>query len=224
MPSDIDKAFEAVRSGDTEMLATLIAANPSLAASRGPNGVSLILTACYHRRPEIAQVLLASSGDVDIFEASALEGQTARLAALLDDNPTLAGSYSADGFTPLHLASYFGREGAARSSLEHGADPNAISRNQMSLRPLHSASASRSMAIVKLLVERGADVNARQHGGWTALHAAAFNGDQAMAEYLVAHGADMSQKSDDGKTALDIAVEKGHHPLAEWLEARIKVR
>jgi ankyrin repeat protein len=222
MASDIDKAFEAVRLGDAESLAALLAANPSLAASRGAGGVSLILTACYHRRPEIAQLLLASAGELDIFEASALEGQAARVAALLDDDPTLAGSFSADGFTPLHLASYFGREGAARASLERGADPNAISRNQMSLQPLHSASVSRSMPIVMLLVEHGADVNARQHGGWTPLHAAAFSGDLAMAEYLVAHGADKSQKSDDGKTALDIAVEKNHGPVAEWLGARAK--
>lgn len=61
------------------------------------------------------------------------------------------------------------------------------------------------MHIVTLLVDRGADVNAQQHGGWTALHAAAFIDDLPMAEYVVAHGADTSLTSDDGKTPIDVA-------------------
>ena len=222
MTSAIEQAFEAVRTGDVKLLADLLAAKPSLAASRGANGVSLILTACYYRRPDIADLLLPSAGALDIFEASALGGQTARVATLLDQDHALVGAFSADGFTPLHLASYFGRESTARVLLERGADPDSVSRNPMSLRPLHSASVGPSMGIVTLLVARGADVNARQHGGWTPLHAAAFNGDLAMAEYLVAHGADKAQKSDDNKTALDIADEKGHQAVAEWLRSRIQ--
>jgi ankyrin repeat protein len=165
----------------------------------------------------MVQLLMASAGPLDIFEASAVPGGAERVAALLDLDPALTGAVSADGFTPLHLASYFGSEAAARTLLERGADPDAVSRNPMALRPLHSAAASRSLAIVKLLVERGAEVNARQHGGWAPLHAAALNGDLAMVEYLVAHGADMNQKSDDGKATLDLALEKSHGPVVEWL-------
>ena len=76
------------------------------------------------------------------------------------------------------------------------------------------------MYIVTLLVNRGADVNARQHGGWTPLHAAAFNGDLPMTEYLVAHGADASVKSDDGKTPLDAAAEKDHARVVDWLASQ----
>ena len=217
MASDIEQAFEAVRSGDANLLSDLIAKDASLASSKDDNGVSLLLMACYYRRPDLVGILLASAGPLDIFEASAIEGGTERAAALLAEAPALAGTVSADGFTPLHLASYFGREATARALLEHGADADAVSRNPMSLRPLHSAAASRSLGIVKLLVERGAEINARQQGGFTPLHAAAFNGDLAMTEYLVAHGADLALMSDDGKTTLDIAVEKGHGPVAEWL-------
>jgi ankyrin repeat protein len=220
MTSDIEKAFGAVRSGDVGLLEGLLAANPSLAASRGENGVSLTLTACYFRRGEMVDFLIARVGSLDIFEASAVERATARVAALLDEDSSLTGAFSTDGFTPLHLACYFGRADTARVLLERAADPNVVSRNPMSLRPLHSASVSRSMHIVTLLVDRGADVNARQHGGWTALHAAAFNGDLPMAEYLVAHGADASVKSDDGKTPLDAAAEKGHASVVDWLASQ----
>ena len=219
MASDIEKVFDAVRAGDTKVLSRLIAENPSLAASRGPDRVSLLLTACYYRRADMVELLLPQAGSLDIFEASAIEGGAQRVSALLGEAPALAGSYSADGFTPLHLASYFGREATALALLECGADPNAVSHNPMALRPLHSATVSRSLEIVRMLVDRGAEVSARQHGGWTPLHAAAFNGDLPMAEFLVAHGALASLKSDDGKTALDIAAEKGHGPVADWLRS-----
>ena len=173
----------------------------------------MLLSTCGHGR-----VVRRGAGPLDIFDASAIEGGTERVAKLLGEAAALAGTFSADGFTPLHLAAYFGREATASTLLERGADPDAVSRNPMSLRPLHSAAVSRSMGIVKMLVERGALVNASQHGGWTPLHAAAFNGDLPLAEYLVAHCALVSLKSDDGKTALDVAAEKGHGIVADWLE------
>ncbi len=220
MTSDVEKVFAAVRSGDIGALGALLAANPSLAAARDQSGVSLILMACYYQQTEMAELLLARVEAPDIFEAAAIERGAARVAALLDENRALANSFSADGFTPLHLASYFGRTEAARTVLERGADPNAVSRNPMALRPIHSAAVSRSSEIVGMLIARGADVNARQQGGFTALHAAAFNGDLPLAEFLVVHGADISIQTDDGKTARDIAAEKEHILVANWLASR----
>jgi ankyrin repeat protein len=217
MASEIEQAFAAVRSGNSSELSRMITENPALASSKDDKGVSLILFASYHRQADIVQLLRGVVERLDIFEALALDGTSARVAELLDASPALAGSYSGDGFTPLHLAAYFGNAGAARLLLDRGADPDAGSRNAMALRPIHSAAVSRSLEIVKMLVDRGAQVNARQHGGWTPLHAAAFIGDLAMVEYLVTHGADIALASDDGKTALEMALEKGHAAVAEWL-------
>src|SRR5262245_40698689 len=214
MATDVELAFDAVRSGDGKRLASLLAADPLLAAARGAGGVSILLTARYHGRMDLVEMLLESAQPLDIFEASAISGQTEQGTRLLDADPARAGGFSPDGFTPLHLAAYFGQEGMARILLDRGADPNAVSRNTMALRPLHSASVSRAFEIVRDLLAHGADANAKQHGGWTPLHAAAFNGDLPMAELHLAHGADASQKSDDGKTPLDLAVEKGHESFA----------
>jgi uncharacterized protein len=219
MASESEKAFAAVRSGDVDILAGLLAGNQSLAASRDENGVSLLLTACYHRRHEMVELIRASAGALDIFESSVVEGGADRGARLLEEDPALARAFSPDGFTPLHLAAYFGQEAIAGMLLEHGAEPDAVSRNAMALQPLHSAAVSRSLAIVKRLLERRAEVNARQQGGWTPLHAAAFNGDVPMAECLLAHGADPSLKNDDGKTAIDVAIEKGHGAVVDLLRS-----
>jgi ankyrin repeat protein len=62
------------------------------------------------------------------------------------------------------------------------------------------------LAAVKYLVEDlHADVNVRDHEGYTALHHAAARGDNEMIEYLVQHGADVKAVTRDGRTTVDMA-------------------
>ena len=62
------------------------------------------------------------------------------------------------------------------------------------------------MAAVKYLVEElGADVNAADHEGNTALHQTAARGDVEMIEYLVAKGADVTRVNREGHTTADMA-------------------
>jgi ankyrin repeat protein len=68
-----------------------------------------------------------------------------------------------------------------------------------------------------MLLDHGADVDARQQAGWTALHAAAQHGDTDLAELLLSRGADPRLRSDEGKDAMDLARANGHAALAERL-------
>jgi ankyrin repeat protein len=59
---------------------------------------------------------------------------------------------------------------------------------------------------VKFLVEElGADVNARDHNGYTPLHHAASRGDNELILYLVSKGADVKAASRSGQTTADLA-------------------
>jgi ankyrin repeat protein len=217
MESMHEKAFRAVRTGDTAGLAGLLKTDPALAAARDENGISLRVQACYQRKTDMLAMLRDAGPPLDIFEAAALPGAAARGAELLAADPGLAGAWSGDGFTPLHLASFFGSEEMARILLDGGADPNAVARNPMAVQPLHSAAASRAVGIIRMLLDRGADANARQRGGWTPLHAAAMFGDCLLVELLLKHGATADCANDEGKKPLDLAVEKGHIPVANVL-------
>jgi ankyrin repeat protein len=62
------------------------------------------------------------------------------------------------------------------------------------------------LAAVKFLVEElGADVNAADHEGNTALHHAAARGDNAMILYLVSKGANVKAVDREGRTTVDMA-------------------
>ena len=62
------------------------------------------------------------------------------------------------------------------------------------------------MPAIKFLVEElGADVNARDHNGFTPVHHAAARGDNELILYFVEKGADVTAVSRHGMTTVDIA-------------------
>ncbi len=60
-------------------------------------------------------------------------------------------------------------------------------------------------AVTFLVEELGADVNARDHNGYTPLHHAASRGDVALIKYLVSKGADVKAVARTGQTTVDMA-------------------
>jgi ankyrin repeat protein len=205
-----------VQAGDVEGLRAVLAQDPTLASARDRSGVSAIMFALYQNRKDMLELLLAVAPEIDIFEATST-GRIERVDELLRHNPGLATQWSADGFTPLHFACFFGQEAIALLLLQHGADVAAVSRNPMQVTPLHSAAATRNLSIARSLLSYGAQPNARQQQGWTALHAAAQHGDRALAELLLKHGADRTLANDDGVTPAALARQRGHAELAELL-------
>src|SRR5690349_17592434 len=101
-------------------------------------GHSPILLAAYVGAPEIVEALTAAGAPLNVFEAAAI-GRTDRVREYLAVNPGALASRAHDGWTLLHLAAFFGHEETARFLLDAGADPAAISRNEMANTPLHSA-------------------------------------------------------------------------------------
>jgi len=77
--------------------------------------------------------------------------------------------------------------------------------------------AETNLDAMRLLVEHGADVNARTNWDATPLHIAAFNGRTAAAQFLLDHGADTTVRDQHGQTPLDLAMSKGHAACAETL-------
>ena len=213
---DAESLIDAIKKGDEEAVRSAINSNAALAGARDEAGISAVLTALYHRRKNLLEILLQAGPSLDGFESAAL-GRPDLLLRLAVTKPDLATAWSPDGFTALHLACFFGHLNAALLLLNYEADVNAVSRNPMKVQPLHSAAADGKAAIVVLLLERGADVNARQQGGFTALHAAIHHANVEMAEILLGYGADPSIKTTDGRTGIEMALEKGDRAVLRLL-------
>jgi ankyrin repeat protein len=85
---------------------------------------------------------------------------------------------------------------------------------------LHLAAMNGHLEIVKLLLEHGADVNAKtkEGYGYTALHSAASNGHLEIVKLLLEHGADVNAKTKyGGYTALHSATMNGHLEIVKLL-------
>jgi ankyrin repeat protein len=145
---------------------------------------------------------------LDVFEVASL-GDVERLRQLLDADPSLATAFSADGFTGLHFAAFFGGPDAARLLLERGAVVDARGRGWMTGSPLNSAASSGRTDVARLLLDAGADPDTRQASGWTPLHSAAHNGNLELVELLLARRADPAATNDDGATVLSMAEDGG---------------
>jgi len=177
---------------------------------------SPILMALYMRKPDEAE-RLAAGARLNIWEAAAL-GRDERVAELVREDRSLSNAWSPDGFMPVGLAAFFGHPSTARILIDAGADVGAVTRNEMKVQPLHAAAAAKEIEIVRMLLEHGADPNARQQAGYTALMECARGGRDDIVALLLAHGADPTLRTDDGKNASELALEQGHLAIAESLK------
>jgi ankyrin repeat protein len=133
-----------------------------------------------------AGLATAAFGDWTEAHTAADAGDTDTLTRALEKQPGLVDAKDSGDHTPLHLAAFDGRAGAAAVLLAHGA--SMCARDVCGWTALHTAVVRDHRDVVELLVAKGADINARDVRGQTPLHLALKYHHADLAAYLRQHG------------------------------------
>ncbi|WBA80866.1 ankyrin repeat domain-containing protein [Endozoicomonas sp. GU-1] len=128
------------------------------------------------------------------------------------------------GYYPLYWASRWGSaDRILKTLLDRGANPNLCNIDPWSGKkniPLLCAAESGSYEVSKVLLEYGADPQARDGSDWTALHRATWKfGKQSimLMKCLLDHGADINARNRMGRTPLFNAVIRDALPAVNIL-------
>lgn len=215
--SNVRPLMLAIQNRDLAAAKTALERDVGQATEALPGGISPLMFSLYNGAPEIA-ALLRNFREPDVFEAAALN-EPQLLAALLVAQPGLIAGQSVDGWTPLHLAAFFGARDTALLLVALGASQTVTSGNPMANTPLHAAIAGAGgESLAPLLLALGSDPLYLGGSGVSALHLAASRGFESLCRLLLARGADRNGKTEDGKIAADLARERGHLATAAALE------
>lgn len=125
-------------------------------------------------------------------------------------------SFGKNDATLLIAAIQAGDVAGVAKVLESGGNVNAAMA-QGGVTPLMAAAERGNADILKLLLRRNPDLNAKESKGFTALMIAAKSGHSEIVRLLVAAGADQDLKNNAGFTAMEVAAAYDHHEVARLL-------
>jgi WD40 repeat protein/ankyrin repeat protein len=178
-------------------------------------GYTALLDAARAGRPDMIELLLTAGADLKDEAGHSLLAIRSDRAAL--NRALLQALTPSDNARRLHLR--FQDSETAYVLLCLGADPNA--RDPAGHTPLLLLpSPNYAMPLVRLLVAKGANVNAHDNEGKTVLQAAGEEGDPFAIQFLIEHGANVNAADKAGWTPLLWASERGHTAAATVLLER----
>ncbi|MHC9542601.1 MAG: ankyrin repeat domain-containing protein [Vulcanimicrobiota bacterium] len=147
----------------------------------------------------------------DTFLEAVVNGNMAKVKAMLEKQPEFLNAQDESGNNALHAAAYYGKgKSSGQSSsafleiieLLTGRGLPVDSQNVNGQTPLHLAAMAGNLEVVELLLQKGASIKILNKKGEPPLQMAAHGHNQAVAELLIAKGADVNLKSSNGSTPL----------------------
>ena len=209
--------------GNTSVVNLLLKTNETFNVYQSSGSAPLIL-ACQKGHLSIVELLIAKGTDFDAKSKKPNKFKTALMEAsenghypvvkcLLynNANPNIV---SNEGKTALHYSCSLGHHHIVALLLDHNADPNPNSTGET---PLIIAFRKRDYKMMKLLLEKGADVNELINNSRTIVMSASSKGYQDTVELCLNHNCDLDIIDKFGWTALTLACVFDHVNTVELL-------
>lgn len=213
------RLVDAVREGDTQAVAALLAEGARVDAATADGSTALHWAVYADGAGSVRRLLDAGAGvdaandhGVTPLALACGNGSAPLVTALLDagadPNATIW-----SGETALMTCARTGSAGAVNALLAAGADPGRAEPEEHQTALMWAVS-ERHPAAARALIRFGADVAARTKRGFTPLLFAAREGAYESALAILAAGADPDQAAEDATTPLVAATVRGHAALA----------
>ncbi len=189
--------------GGQSLLHIAAALQPAGASSPGPPGIVPL------PRPLPSQRGRRRASQSNELSAAHLKlsQKAAQITQLLLQHGADPNATDEAGYTPLYVAAWNRHAGVVQVLLRHNAQVILPSAHTTAL---HAASWSGDGECVKLLLNAGASVHARDRDGETPLHKAAWRGHLEVVRMLLDRGANPQAKNRAGLTPLDLAKDQKH--------------
>jgi len=243
--ADVDQEFaNAVLAGDLQRMAFLVEKGADV-NRRDKQGYPALHSAARRKDEEILKALIALKADVNArdqdgytaVDHAVLRNFSAGIAALAAAGADLD-ARNTEGFTPLAIAIIEDQYKAAVALIEAGAPvdsavgdagltPLMLAAGKEPRRLTLGAGISRvekidpkepdTLLITRVLIDKGANVNAVSKSGVTALLLAAAHNNPPIVGLLAEAGADRNFRNPDGKTASDVAQQNGNTAVVSLL-------
>ena len=175
--------------------------------------------------PRVISALLSRGFDPDTVDPQGLpglylalrEGSLKVAQALVDWPKTNVEVRTAADESPLMMACLKGHLEMVKKLIARDADVN-----KPGWAPLHYAATNGHLAIMELLLEHHAFVDAESPNGTTPLMMAAHYGTPAAVKLLLESGADPAMKNQLGLSAIDFAHRAGRQDAAELIASHVR--
>jgi ankyrin repeat protein/L-ascorbate metabolism protein UlaG (beta-lactamase superfamily) len=151
----------------------------------------------------------------DFFQAIQ-NGEYEKVEHLIQNNPGWVDSTS-NGYSPLILASYFGKDTIVELLIKNGADMYKVDPN-VGATPLHFATNQNNQSVVNVLISNGMDLNVKDKNKKTALIYAIENNKKEMVELLLKNNAKLPEEKEIIDQVLHSDVLHGFQDIADNLK------
>ena len=221
----------AVHGGHGEVADDLLGNGASIDA-RNLAGRTPLHLAARVDKPEMVELLMTRGADKDArdpgemtpLHIAASRGHATSALALLAGGADVHLGCRMVGGSVAQAAAQAGHLDILRAAIEHGADVDAATCDDLQISTaLHSAAHFNQAGAIDVLVEAGANIEARTSNGHTPLHSASLRSNLEALTALLKHGAHVNAQTISLQTPLDFAVRKaGTRGAAEVVDVLLR--